>query len=303
MNRTLTLSILPAVIAVLLLAGCGASQAKTPWQPGDEDPFAVFNENAMSRIMFDQMRVRGECMVSKGYPGASTWIPKTWENPETMRIGYSGPLFRSMEQARMTGFGMNDPGRVEMATAKRANESPITAEARDKADTICIDQALSKAGENAQKYFDDYVYLSQDMNGKLKVAADEISKEPLDRVVQCLADQGYPATRSVNGIAGFDTTMPFGDYERPAEEPRTIMRNGFEYVAAIKPNRYVPTPKETELAGAYVECGKSTGAAADYLTALRREQQMIVAEFEGQLAELTPLIEDIAKKTTAIAGG
>ncbi|PQZ93654.1 hypothetical protein CQ018_08300 [Arthrobacter sp. MYb227] len=141
------------------------------------------------------------------------------------------------------------------------------------------------------------------MNSDLNLAASELSKEPLDRIVRCLAEQKYSLTRNTQGIAGFDTTIRFGDFERPAQEPHIIIRIGMEYVAAIKPNRYIPTTKESELAAAYVECGKSTGAATEYLTAIRREQQKIVDRYNAQLTELTPRIEELAKKTEKIVGG
>ncbi len=297
-------------LAGIILTGCTAEstpavgtvppadEVSEPSEPGQ--PFDIILGRQVGLIDHTHMKIRDRCMAEAGYRQNIDTAPTRPEDPFsflTVSVRDFGPT--SEEEARRAGFGSDTQAAPARVVSTDANF--------DKAADRCADQAWNEFGPGARQAVTDYSDLVNALAPYRKEIDAELAPDLPAKMFDCMAERGYRAPdreaflktprHQLFGVAYGRLDGGAEDAWKPVRKPGTV-----EIGPAIPVRKYTPTPQESELAVAWFHCGQKTGRTAAQLAAVQEVQQRYVDEHQTWIDELNPVIEELARRASAIGG-
>lgn len=212
------------------------------------------------------------------------------------------PLFaqRTAGQARLLGFGENEPGEAaHVLSSDPGFDRHLTGCFAEAGQTLGAE--LGEVQAQSYQLYNDIA----DERDKLLASPEETAKTDalLRPMLACVEGQGFhqvkPGPRTLDT---FGIGYPSGTYQG-AEPPAPSRRPGSVEIVAAKPERrYVPSAAEARLAVAATDCAQLTKFGAGVTDQRIRLLRQAMGEHDTQIAELRPKVEKVAKAAAQVVG-
>lgn len=293
------------LLVAATLAGCsgadGSQEAVRPDVPSGTQPFDTFLGDELSVVDYAIGKEVARCMAQRGYSQLlDNESPQRTRALDHLRITLNSFGPTTEEAARRLGYG--DPP-VPQVPSILSHDASF-----DLAREGCERQAWTALGNGSRETFLAYLDLGNQVYGRFtaRLSLAPRMRELLGKRVDCLAREGFPvddreAFLNNPDPARFGVTFGSVEAEVPGESPRNVPGT-VEVLAPPQGERYVPTPREIDLALADVGCRRSSGFNSEIMDAVMELQASIVGEQETQLAELGSRIRELAKKASTLWG-
>jgi hypothetical protein len=277
---------------VLSVAGCAGPTGSATSGP-ESDPYDIYRSHDLQTIDAAQKLGLYKCLAAEGFPQLLENDPDPEGADASEGLEFPDNLwFDSEEQARQNGFGHNEPGRRS------------TFRLKDPAYIAHIDSCMSSAwealGADAERTIVTYAQLGNKLRGEAFTTINERIPEFRDRIYKCLQKEEAPVSQQADNEWGLSFNFTVGSLE--GVEPKEIegLQPGFS--EAIPERKYIPTPKESEIAAQVHNCAVDTGVKKEVQELAYRDRKATIAKVETELTELNAKISDMAAKSAALRG-
>lgn len=291
--------------AVMLgLAAC-TDEAGTPPDPAAANAlknteFAFDNYRGLEMEIIDYSRqvLYGLCMEKAGYPQIRQ-ADATRPYPTTSLFTTLPSQFGlvSEEQARAKGFGQ-DPG---WAPPKIVGTDANLG----KADEQCNTVGWQQLGPESEQLILDYQALGNELLPYWKEVDARTIPALAPKMLECVKAKGYQPADEQQFLKTprFDMLgVPLGSIVGASNWEPDPAAHTVQVDPTNTRGHYVPTPEESRLAVAWYHCQESTGLARTRLAMAATVQRELIEKHAGELYEMNPKIEALAKKAVQLAG-
>jgi hypothetical protein len=288
--------LIAAAVLAIAMTACSAPSSDNK-SDGTGNPFDAIKAEALETVQAEESRLRLDCLATEGFPQYRDAMAG-YQRTQTYRDRLPKPneptgIFLSEDDARSRGFGESlqaSPPKVIIRDA--AIEDAITK---------CGKESWKAMGPGAEEIYNDYLTLSNNIVSSMGTIPLDTWNNLTEHTAKCLNEGGHDVVADPSARFGITFTVPLGSAARP-DMPEPPQAGNF--VATGQPAvKYSPTEEEADLAVAYYKCTVSSGLRDDFVRVAVDAARVGVTKYEGQLSELSPQIEALAKHAGSVAIG
>ncbi|MEV4952452.1 hypothetical protein [Paenarthrobacter nitroguajacolicus] len=283
------------LLASLTISACSIGEDDNADQLSN--PFDAFNAEALDTVRVEERRLRLDCLAAEGFPQFRDAMAG-YQATESARdripaANLPTGLFLSEDDAKRRGFGESLPASLPKVIVRDA--------AIDEATNKCMVASWAAIGRGSESIYNAYVDTQNNLSSALLAVPVDTWSEIIDFTAKCLAGKGHAVSGDSNSRYGMTFSVPMGKAER--REPLEPPTAGNFSAPGLPAVPYIPTEQESALAVDYYDCTVESGYRDEYVQERIRAANSAMSEYEGQLSELTPKIEALAKSATAAKFG
>lgn len=283
------------LVSSFVLSACSTSTNDDAIQQGN--PFDAFKAEALDTLRVEERRLRLDCLAAEGFPqfrDAMVGYQETQSARDRLpSANLPTGLFLSEDDAQQSGFGESLPASLPKVIVRDASI--------DEATDICARESWTAIGPDAEKTYNEYVEIQNNLTSALLAVSLDNWNKIVDFTVKCLTDKGYNIRADKNSRYGMTFGIPFGKAERAEPDEPPAVGNFSSRGLPAAP--YVPTEQESKLAVEYYKCTVDSGYRDEYVRERVAAATSAIAKYEGQLSELSPQVEALAKSATGAKFG
>lgn len=283
------------LVSVLAISACTNTKLDDAAQDGN--PFDAFKAEALDTVRVEERRLRLDCLAAEGFPqfrDAMVGYQATQSARDRLpAANLPTGLFLSEDDAKQRGFGESLPASLPKVIVRDAAIDQVTEK--------CMRESWTAIGPGAEDTYNAYVDTQNNLTSALLAVPLDNWNKIVDFTVKCLTGKGYDITADKNSRYGMTFNVSMGKAERP--EPAEPPAEGNFSAQGLPAVRYVPTEQESALAVDYYRCTVDSGYRDEYVQERIKAATNAMAKFEGQLSELSPEIEALAKSATGAEFG
>lgn len=291
-------------LAAVVLTGCSAGAANGDAYlnlSGDKVATEVFQAESISIMEHAKNVLQAECMDKRGYPQLKQ-SGMTQNDPPFSDLNDHGPQFAKLteDEAGKIGFG-------EHRKPQKANVLSFDA-GFDKAYEQCSTEAKRDIGAGYTEVIAAVSNLHNTIVDERENAmATEVERpqtiSAMNEFLDCLDGKGFrqikPGTRDLDH---YGVGIATGKHEGTDSAPPKRVRGTVETIPATAQRRYLPTPEETRLAVASVQCAQRTRYGEKIAEQRLRVLRQVLAKHETEINELRPKLQEMARKAAQLVG-